>query len=468
VKSDRFTIDTSLATNELPRRSRQDSIEQPMLWLSPTRVIPLMAISIFVAEVCVMLLLYQLPQISRNLESLIDAGILLILLSPTIYYFHYRPLRLHYLARKSIIEQLLKSEEQLNLALSAVNDGLWDWNQAARQLYLSPRGLEILGYPAEQPEPDMVIWRELIHPEDRDQAVASLRQHLSGSSQSWESEYRLKAKNGDWIWVLARGQVVERDASGEPRRALGTFTDITTRKLAEEQLRQREIEIRQLSRQLMQSSEIEKTSIARDLHDDFNQVLTAFQFGVEMLKEHNYKNEEDYQFRCSRLLELTARLQADTRSICDKLRPVMLDDIGLVASLEWLVDQVGHQASAMQFEFAAKPLPHRLPNECEMVLYRVCQEALTNILKHAYASRVAIELDQTDYEITLRIRDNGRGFLPHALKKRQRSTDGKWGFGLLGMNERAAAIHGRVKIDSILGKGTVVEAVIPIAYEEGR
>jgi len=433
-----------------------------MHWLSPVRVISLMVLSIFSAEISVMFLIDELPLLSDPIEAVVDAGLLLVLLSPTFYLFHYRPLRHHYLARQTVLEQLLQNEERLDLALTAVNDGLWDWNIERNRIFFSPRGLEILGYPTKELRPALESWEQLAHPDDRDAVAESLHQHLAGVTESWESELRLRTRSSHWIWVLARGRVVEKGPENRPRRAVGTFTDISVRKLGEERLRQGKESVRHLSRQLMQTSEVEKKLLAQDLHDDFNQTLTAFQFGVEMLKEHGYRDEQGYQSQCIRLLDLTARLRENLRVICDKLRPVMLDNLGLVSALEWLIAQVSQQAPGIDFHFHSDPSMVRPSDEGELVLYRICQEALTNILRHASANRVEISLAQNCNELKLCIRDDGRGFLPHALRKRRQEPDQRWGLGLLGMHERAAAVQGSVLVDSVPGLGTSIEVSIPL------
>jgi len=437
-----------------------------MHWFSPVRVIPLMVVSIFSAEVCVMFLLDELLQVSEPVEAILDAGLLVVLLSPTFYYFHYRPLRKHYLARQSILEQLLQNEERLDLALSAVNDGLWDWNIETNRFFFSPRGLEILGYPAKGLRPEIETWEQLAHPNDRVAVAESLHRHLAGKTESWESEHRLRTSSGHWIWVLARGRVVERGPDNRARRAVGTFTDISIRKLAEEQLRQSEESIRHLSRQVMQTSEAEKKLLARELHDDFNQTLTVFQFGVEMLREHGYRNEQDYQTQCRRLLDLTARLRENLHGICDRLRPILLDNLGLVAALEALFDQVSQQATGIGIHFHSEPLTKRPSSACELVLYRICQEALTNILRHAGAHRVEIKLLQNCKELKLSVRDDGRGFSPEAIRKRRQNQEQRWGLGLLGMHERAAAVQGRVLVDSAPGLGTRIDVTVPL--DEGE
>jgi two-component system, NarL family, sensor histidine kinase UhpB len=433
-----------------------------MHWLSPIRVITLMVVSIFSAEVSVMFLINELPLLAGPIEAIIDAGLLLILLSPTFYFFHYRPLRHHYLARQTVLEQLLQNEERLDLALTAVNDGLWDWNIESNRIFFSPRGLEILGYFSKELRPELKSWEQLAHPDDRDAVTESLHRHLTGEIESWESEHRLGTRSGHWIWVLARGRVVEKGPTNQPRRAVGTFTDISVRKLAEERLRQNEESIRQLSRQLMQTSEVEKKLLAQDLHDDFNQTLTAFQFGVEMLREHGYRDKQDYQSQCRRLLDLTAQLRENLRGICDKLRPIMLDNFGLVATLEWLIDQVSQQAPGIGIHFHADPSMKRSSSECELVMFRICQEALTNILRHANASRVEISLAQNCQELKLLIRDDGNGFLPDALRERHQDSERRWGLGLLGMHERAEAVQGSVLVDSAPGLGTSIEVSIPL------
>jgi len=436
-----------------------------MARLSPTRVLPLMALSVFTAEALVMLLLSWLPEMPLPVEAVTDAGVLLILLSPTFYYFHYRPLKAQLAARKEVVDQLLESEERFNLAMTAVNDGLWDWDIETGRLFFSPRGQKVLGYTRDELEPHFQNWEKLVHPQDLEPALRSLRDLLSGRQENWEVEHRLRNKNGQWVWVLARGRVIERNTRGEPRRAIGTYTDISVRKQAGEQLRQSKEDIRQLSRQLMATSESEKKLVAQDLHDEFGQVLTAFQMGVEMLREHSFKNEDDFKSQCDRLLGLSSRMQKNIRSICDGLRPLMLDVIGLAATLEWLVQEFAQQSPNIEFVFrAAREVKCPAP-DCEVVLYRICQEALNNCVKHSQASRVEVSLSRESAGLKLSVRDNGGGV---PLERIRKDRKGYWGLGLLGIHERAAAISAEVLIDSTPGRGMTIEILVPEQTEEGR
>ncbi len=446
---------------QAPAQKYGQTAEGPPPRFAAGRVLPLLAVSIFFSEALVHLVSKQLFALPPATEALTEAAVLVALLSPTFYFFHYRPLTVHARALQDTVSQLLASEERLNLALAAVNDGLWDWNIETSHVYFSPRGRSVLGYDPDELLPHFETWASLLHPADRDDAMKALEEHLAGVTPGYEVEYRLKDKNGKWIWVLARGRVVARDARGAPLRAVGTYTDISVRKKAEEQLRQREEDIRQLSRQLMATSEIEKKRVAQDLHDEFGQVLTAFQMGLEMLKGHSFSNEQDFQFQCDRLLSLSDRLQRDIRGICDRLRPAMLDDIGLFATLEWLVKEFAQQSPSIHFSYQAPSSGNRPSRESEVILFRICQEALNNCVKHSGATRVDVRLDTRDNGLFLSVRDNGRGI---PLEQMHKNHKDHWGLGLLGMQERASVIHGKVHIDSTPGKGLTIEVFLPEAF----
>ncbi|HKJ05229.1 MAG TPA: PAS domain-containing protein [Geopsychrobacteraceae bacterium] len=422
-----------------------------------------MIISIFSAETIIMFTLALLPPIPAILEALVDASGLLIILSPTFYFFHYRPIQHHYQDRKRIIERLSASEERLQLALQAVNDSLWDCNLTTGEIYVSPRGEKMLGYEPGEIEPNIEAWRDLLHPDEREHVLALQKKHLSGESSHYTTEHRLKSKNdAGWIWVLARGQVVSWNEEGTPVRMIGTHTDITLRKQAEEALKRSEEEIRSLSHKLIHTSEEEKKSLAQDFHDEFGQVLTAFQIGVEMLRDHRYEDESDYQFHCKRLLKLVARLEVDLRNICDQLRPVMLDDVGLIETLRWHINEFVLLYKSIDIDFQIKG-DHHISREMEIVLYRICQEGLNNIVKHAGARKIKIELVFDPGQVALTITDDGHGMDEAFFKKLNHET---WGLGLLGMRERAAAVGGRLIVESKIGKGTMVRAELPIKETE--
>lgn len=432
-------------------------------FLSPHHLLPKMVLSIFIAESLVMFLLAALPPLPMTVEALIDSTTLLILLSPTFYFFHYRPLLQHYEGRKKVTDQLLESEERLVLTLKAVNDGLCDWNIESGTAYFSDRAQTMLGYQPGTFGNDIRCWHELVHPEDKQSVQQKLRAHIRGETDHYETEHRLKCKDGSWIWVLTRGKVIQRTASGRAQRMVGTHTDITIRKRSEEALRKSDEEIVALNHRLMLTAEEEKKHLAQDLHDEFGQVLTAFQLGVEMLRSHSYFGENEYQFHCARLLNMVATLETNLRHICDHLRPIMLEDVGLIETLRWYIKESSHIDNSLQvsFEVTGEESFLRqkvvLPREIKIVLFRIFQEALTNVRKHAAATKVEVKLEYQSGVISFSVTDNGCGF-----GIEQRSPQGRRSFGLLGMRERSAAIGGQLEIDSTPGEGTRVMIRVPL------
>lgn len=427
--------------------------------LSVYRLLPLMIISIFCSELIIMFILAEIPELPMVTEAFVDATMLLVILSPTFYFFHYRPLRTHHHDRKIIVDQLIQSEERLNLALDAVNDGLWDWDFKTDRVYFSPRWLSMLGYEIGDIEPHFKSWDNLIHNDDKKKVFQDLDNHLSGAKNFYECEFRMKTKYSDWRWILARGKVVSRGIDGGPLRIIGTHTDIHARKKAEQTLLQNEKEIRHLSRQLISNSELEKKRLAQDLHDEFGQLLTAFQLGVEMIQTNLISESDELELHCARLMGTIDYMEKDLRRICDNLRPVMLDDIGLTATLHWLVKNINDKSKDVEVDITANGEEKRLYPEAELTCYRVCQEAINNALKHARASNVNIEMISGERTFTIRIVDNGCGFDKNMDFS---AANDHWGAGLIGMHERAAAANGHININSIVNKGTTVEFVVPL------
>jgi PAS domain S-box-containing protein len=139
--------------------------------------------------------------------------------------------------RKKAEEALRESEERLKLALEATSDGLWDWDVRTGITYFGPRYFTMLGYEPGEFDPTFDSWVEMIHPEDREEAYRTLQWHVENKKGSYEKEFRMRKKDGRWLWILSRGKVVERDANGIAMRMIGTHVDITARKEAEEEIK---------------------------------------------------------------------------------------------------------------------------------------------------------------------------------------------------------------------------------------
>jgi PAS domain S-box-containing protein len=145
---------------------------------------------------------------------------------------------------------LHESEERLKLAMEGATDGLWDWNVATGDVYYSPRWMTMLGYAPHELESKFETWEKLVHPDDKEQAIKTVNDYLSGNIPNHKIEHRLRGKNGEWKWILSRGNIFERDAQGKPLRMTGTHIDITEKKKIEEKLKASEELSRTLFTQL--------------------------------------------------------------------------------------------------------------------------------------------------------------------------------------------------------------------------
>jgi signal transduction histidine kinase len=221
-------------------------------------------------------------------------------------------------------------------------------------------------------------------------------------------------------------------------------------------------EILHLSQQMICAEEDERKKLAKDLHDDFGQVLTALQFGVETLKGHcpdDSSTQESFSQQCDHLSGLIAQLGDHVRNVSGGLRPEVLDELGLVPALDGLIKEYAEASNRCHFTFEHGNVEDRFPPEVELSLFRICQESLNNVLKHSDADQVRVELGRNEDTLLLKIEDNGVGF-NHAKQRsaglRQR------GIGMLGMRERAALLGGLLDVVSSPGNGTCITSKVPI------
>lgn len=225
-------------------------------------------------------------------------------------------------------------------------------------------------------------------------------------------------------------------------------------------LKKSESRIRFLSRELIISSEEERKKLARDLHDEFGQTLTSTMFKIESLKDSLPSDLEEQRQDCETLMGVIDKLGNKVRNFSGTLRPVLLDKLGVVAALQGHVEALSLQHPSLEMDFEAFGVKRRPDPQIEIVLYRVCQEGLNNVIKHAQATRADIRLTCSHPKIILTLKDNGNGFDP----KEQLNAIGRehHGFGLLGMKERVEGVGGRLMLFSGIGKGTLVRTELPM------
>jgi two-component system sensor histidine kinase UhpB len=285
-----------------------------------------------------------------------------------------------------------------------------------------------------------------VHPDDRD-SVVGRREQLHAGMVSGDIEFRVIWPDGGVHWIFGRATVV-RDQAGRPLRAYGTNADITGRKHAEDELGRRAKQLEVLSRKLIEAQEAERRAVARELHDDFGQVL--FGLKLNLLRPERADSES---------IALVDGAIARMRELAQSLRPPLLDEMGLEASLEWFVEREAKRAG-LAFRLHLVPLGQRPQAVVETTCFRVAQEALTNIIRHAQAHVVEVELSKANGELKLAVCDDGHGFDVPAARKRATQAGSQ---GLIGMQERVALAGGVLEIDSAPGRGTCIRARLPLA-----
>jgi signal transduction histidine kinase len=290
----------------------------------------------------------------------------------------------------------------------------------------------------------------LVHPDDRERVLDISRRRQSGQPAEPRYDYKGVKKDGSAIYVAVSATTINYH---NRILSLAYLRDVTSRRMAEE-------EIHFLSRRLIESIEEERRRLAADLHDEFGQSLTALHLGVESIRRTLEKDRPELARTCDKMVSSIENLAENIRGVAGRLRPDMLDHLGLVASMEWYVDEYrqGLPDSVVSFRAVGFVGRRRLDPQFEIVLYRVFQEALTNAAKHARAGRVDVRLTYSHPNVILVITDDGRGFdqgeiMGPGMRPRR-------GIGLISMKERVAAAGGTIDVRSAPGRGTAIRVTL--------
>lgn len=315
-------------------------------------------------------------------------------------------------------------------------------------LYDSPAANRILGRAAGE----MIGRRffEDLHPEDVENATRLFRELHVGPGSSVRSEVRFRHKDGSYRWLEA----VATNLLAEPSvgAIVANYRDVTERKRAEE-------ELRQLSSRLIRLRDEERRRIARELHDSTGQSLAALAMRLSAIGHAGSRWRPATRKALAESQALAEQCSREIRTLSYLLHPPLLDEIGLVSALRWLVDGFSERSGIGAALDVGADLG-RLPREAETTLFRVVQESLANVHRHSGSASAAIRLVRKGGEVVLEVEDHGRGMAPAGIQ----GTDGPVtpGVGIAGMRERVRELGGRLKVDSSAA-GTVVRVVLPLA-----
>jgi signal transduction histidine kinase len=255
-------------------------------------------------------------------------------------------------------------------------------------------------------------------------------------------------------WVRSSIYPIKSPTADGRRIFFHMIADISDRKQAEENLRVSQQQLRELALHLQSAREEERTRLAREIHDELGQLLTALKIDVSWMAQRLPKTEGLLVEKAKTVNGLIDEALQTVKRVSSELRPGVLDHLGLEAAIEWQAQELGKRTE-IRFEFKPSAKEIVLDRDRSTTIFRICQEALTNVVRHANASKVKITLKEEPGRIVLRIGDDGKG-----VKEKQLS-DPK-AFGLIGMRERARSWGGDVRINASPGKGTTVVVSIPL------
>jgi PAS domain S-box-containing protein len=321
-------------------------------------------------------------------------------------------------------------------------------------LYASPSTPQVLGFTPEELTHFNAF--DLVHPDDKPFLANHMSQLVKDPGGSITVEARVRHKDGSWRWLEGTlRNLIEEPSVGA---IVNNYRDITGRKQAEEQLRKNTEDLRALSESILYAREQEGARIAREIHDELGSALTSLKWDLEWIdKAISTAGDQSQVSLLRKRIEEMSTLMDTTinvvRRIASELRPSVLDDLGLAEALEWQAQQFQERTGIVcKCDGSLHDLD--LTEEQATAVFRIFQEALTNILRHAQATQVRFVMQDDGEEFRLTITDNGKG-ITNEEKSGQRSL------GLLGMRERAYLIGGNVDISGSKGKGTVVTLRVP-------
>lgn len=355
-------------------------------------------------------------------------------------------------------EALQQSNERFNMAVKATNDVIWDLNLRTGEIFFEGDTFKrLFGYDVVNASVSRTIWESWLHSEDLDRVRRKIdllpkkinNLNGNGTAHIWEDRYRLRKADFSYANVYSRGYILYN--GGElPSRMIGAFQDITEKvKLEEELAIQQQMKQKEITAAVLTAQERERTMLGEELHDNINQILTGVTLfmGVAI---NNREKREELLFKCrDNLAQATLEIRKLSRSL---ILPGLKGQ-HLVESMRELIHDT-RMASSLEIKFHHEEVIEKIiPDDQKIAIYRIAQEQLNNILKHAEASSVEIMLEVDYEEIFLTITDDGKGFDPAEERR---------GVGIRNMTSRAELYNGTVEIETAPGIGCSLKVVMKI------
>jgi len=347
------------------------------------------------------------------------------------------------------------SNERYLLVTKATNDAIWDWDVNTNTLYWGEGIYTLFGFKPGYVDNSSNFWENCIHPEDRDRVVNGLNKFITeNTSKIWEDEYRFIKPNGECALVFDRGFLIY-DHSGKIARMVGSMQDVTDKKELEKRLLKQQVDKQKLIAQaVVNAQEKERAEIGKELHDNVNQILSTAKLYLE-LAETDDKSRIDLIKRSTNNISDAIN---EIRTISRSLVPPSIGDLGLIDSVQDLVENIKATRRLHVEFYYSGTIDNILDEKRKLMLFRIIQEQVNNVLKHAAAKNLVIELiaDSEGHAVDLTISDDGKGFELDKVRSKK-------GVGLSNIASRAQLFNGSVHIVTALGEGCKLKINVPIS-----
>jgi PAS domain S-box-containing protein len=319
--------------------------------------------------------------------------------------------------------------------------------------YVNPKFEEVTGYNANEvigKNPSILKSGKTI-PEEYEILWKTIK-----SGGEWHGEFRNRKKNGELYWESASISAI-KDTTGQNTHYIAIKEDITMRKAMDKKLQESHNRLRSFAERLQMIREEERAKIAREIHDDLGQALTALKMDISWVKNNPEIDEEQKTAKFDAMLDLTNSTIQTVKRIATELRPGILDDLGLMPAIEWQAAEFQNRFK-IQCNVSINKSGIIIKDEVSIAVFRIFQETLTNIARHSGATKVDVNLNFYDNKLIMEITDNGVGI-------EQEQINSLKSLGLFGMRERVSILKGRMEIIGENQKGTKVRVLIPFSKE---
>jgi PAS domain S-box-containing protein len=347
---------------------------------------------------------------------------------------------------KKTNEEYRLANERYDIVANATHDLIWDWDLETNEIYRDPKGLwKVYGIKKNETIKHINDWLERVHCEDLPRVQNVILKIVNAKDENiFDVEYRFKRENGDYSYIYDRGYIL-RNKEGRAYRMIGAAQDVTEKKRLEEELLNQQKAITQAT---ISTQEKERTEISKELHDNVNQVLTTTKLYLDLAIANPELKDELIAKSSKNIISAITEI----RKLSQSLMIPSLEDLGLMDSIEDLVESI-NATKKIHAVFVHEKIDESVLNENQkLALFRITQEALNNIVRHANATRTTIDLTNNKNRVQLTIKDNGKGFDSFSSKK---------GAGLNNIRNRVYLLSGQLTINTRPGKGCTLVVELP-------